>query len=104
MPTLDNDTVHEPAWWECLDGNVHDLVCFSAEDEACEYCGMPVQHYWDGYMQEVIGGNESDTDDEEGTRSKTPSTGPFAPLHLGEGEDGGSDKRPERAYIQLGME
>ena len=101
MPTLDNLTQQEPEWWRCIDDNHHDLACFM-EDDACEYCGMPLTYYWEGYVAEV--NSVVDKDHEETLGSETASDGSAEEMYDGEGEDGGSTQRPEGGYILMGVE
>lgn len=89
--------IGEPLWHECIDGNTHDLVAF-IDDDMCEYCGMPLQYFWEGYVQ-ALNKTVAEETDEEGTRSEAASSGFVEEMYDGEGEDGGSTQRPEWAYL-----
>ena len=91
-------------WWQCGDpDSYHDLNMFDLETEKCTKCKMDLEEYWYGYESEINDTQEAIGGYAYRVRRAASCSRPATAVYVEEGEDSRSPKRPERAYILMGM-
>lgn len=90
-------------WYNCGDvDSFHDFTHFDIETEKCEMCGMDIDTYWVGYSRE-LSGLEGRGGDSYRIRRATARARLTEEMHAQEGENSSGPKRPERAYLFMGL-
>lgn len=96
--------MRDDSWWQCGSPDAyHDLAQFDLDTECCSVCGMSVEEYWLGYESAIYDTEGALNSGAYRIRRATARSRPTAAMYTEESANERSAKRPERAYICMGM-